>query len=262
MTKRVLIIEENAGVRSDLSNFFSLDKSFSVASAVGQASDAIDAFRSDRPDLILMNAHLPESSGFEILQQFGLHETPLVIFLAGDGDPSVPLFNANRIAYLRIPLIYANFEQVISQVKEEFAQGKVKPDASWIQAVSTLLEQRPAAKLPGRLQIRSSDRVTTLQTDQIDWVQAADNYVEIHSGTQTLLMRETLTNMAKKLQPHYFLRIHRSRLVNTARIQALKPLFHGEYEVILKDGTRLTSSRQYRQTLQRLTGEAVDQEMK
>jgi two-component system, LytTR family, response regulator len=91
-----------------------------------------------------------------------------------------------------------------------------------------------------------------LQTQEIDWVEAADNYVEIHAGEHVHLMRETLTNLEQRLQPQHFLRVHRSRLVNADRIKELRPLLHGEYELVLHDGTRLTSSRHYRPVLQRL----------
>jgi two-component system LytT family response regulator len=103
-----------------------------------------------------------------------------------------------------------------------------------------------------RLAIRNSDRITLLQTEEIDWIEAADNYVEIHVGKQVHLMRETLSNLEQRLQPFRFLRIHRSRLVNADRIKELHPLFHGEYELVLSDGTHLTSSRHYRDVLQRL----------
>jgi two-component system LytT family response regulator len=103
-----------------------------------------------------------------------------------------------------------------------------------------------------RLAIRNSDRITLLQTDEIDWIEAADNYVEIHAGKHVHLMRETLSNLEQRLLPFRFLRIHRSRLVNADRIKELHALFHGEYELVLSDGTRLTSSRHYRDVLQRL----------
>jgi two-component system LytT family response regulator len=109
-------------------------------------------------------------------------------------------------------------------------------------------------KYAERLVIKSAGRIFFLGVEEIDWVEAADNYVRLHSGSNTHLLRETMNSLEKKLDPAQFLRIQRSTIINVRRIKELHPLFRGEYEIVLRDGTRLASGRGYRTRLQELFG--------
>ena len=103
-----------------------------------------------------------------------------------------------------------------------------------------------------RLSIKSAGRITFLSVDEIDWIEAADNYVQVHAGRESHLLHATMNSLEGRLDPDKFLRIHRSAIVNVGRIKELHPMFHGEYRIVLKDGTRLTSGRGYRENLQKL----------
>lgn len=105
-----------------------------------------------------------------------------------------------------------------------------------------------------RLVIKSAGRIFFLSVEEVDWIEAADNYVRLHTGTAEHLMRETLNNLESKLDPNQFLRIRHSTIVNLARVKELRPLFNGEFEIVLHNGTALTSSRRYRKKLSAILG--------
>jgi two-component system LytT family response regulator len=120
-----------------------------------------------------------------------------------------------------------------------------------------LADVRPERKALERLVIKSSSRVFFLRVEEIDWIEAAGNYLKLHVGDETHLLRETMNSLEGRLDSDRFLRVHRSTIVNIERVQELQPWFHGDYLVILRDGTQLTLSRSYRQKLQDFFGNAL-----
>ena len=120
-----------------------------------------------------------------------------------------------------------------------------------------LEDARANKKFLDRLVIKSASRVFFLRVEEIDWIEAAGNYLKLHAGSEAHLLRETMNGLETRLDPEKFLRIHRSTMVNIERIQELQPWFHGDYVVLLRDGTRLTLSRSYRQKLQDLFGNTL-----
>ena len=115
-------------------------------------------------------------------------------------------------------------------------------------------DYNPAAVLE-RLVVKSAGRIFFLSVSEIDWIEAADNYVRLHAGTESHLLRETMNSLESKLDPAQFLRVHRSRIVNVGKIKELQPLFRGEYDIMLRNGTRVESGRGYRDRIQKLLAE-------
>jgi two-component system LytT family response regulator len=149
------------------------------------------------------------------------------------------------VDFLLKPFDRARFQKTMEWAKEQLAR-----DAE-AEAV------RPSGKPLERVTIKSGGRIFFVKTEDIDWVEAAGNYLRLHVGNQTHLLRETMNGLETRLDPERFWRIHRSTIVNVDRVQELQPLFHGDYAVILHDGTQLTLSRSYRGTLPRYFGEAL-----
>ena len=118
----------------------------------------------------------------------------------------------------------------------------------------TDLKEKPKTKISERLVIKTGGRVSFLKTAEIDWIESEGNYVRLHVGKETHLLRETLNQMEERLDSDQFLRIHRSTIVNLDRIKELQPWFHGEYRVLLQDGKQLLLSRKYREKLRGLLG--------
>jgi two-component system LytT family response regulator len=210
----------------------------------------VESIRDLKPDLVFLDVQMPELDGFGVIAEIGPANMPPVVFVTAYDEYAVQAFDVNAFDYLLKPFDDERFSRSLTRVKERLSRPQT--DGDLIERLTNLVQAQAKSKSNDRIAIRNSERITLLQTDEIDWIEAADNYVEIHAGKHVHLMRETLSNLEQRLQPFRFLRIHRSRLVNADRIKELHPLFHGEYELVLSDGTRLTSSRHYREVLQAL----------
>jgi two-component system LytT family response regulator len=247
---KVLIVDDEPIIRRGLRNHLSRRDQYEVVGECCNGRRAIDDIRETRPDLVFLDVQMPEVDGFGVIREVGAAAMPAVVFVTAFDEYAVRAFDVNALDYLLKPFDEERFLRCLTRVEQRLAE----PDKEGllVEKLASLVAEQAKPRTADRLAIRNSDRITLLQTEEIDWIEAADNYVEIHVGKQVHLMRETLSNLEQRLQPFRFLRIHRSRLVNADRIKELHPLFHGEYELVLSDGTHLTSSRHYRDVLHRL----------
>jgi two-component system LytT family response regulator len=247
---KVLIVDDEPIIRRGLRNHLSRRDQYEVVGECCNGRRAIDDIRETRPDLVFLDVQMPEVDGFGVIREVGPSAMPAVVFVTAFDEYAVRAFDVNALDYLLKPFDEERFSRCLTRVEQRLAEPE--KGESLVEKLASLVAEQAKPRTADRLAIRNSDRITLLQTEDIDWIEAADNYVEIHVGKQVHLMRETLSNLEQRLQPFRFLRIHRSRLVNADRIKELHPLFHGEYELVLSDGTHLTSSRHYRDVLQRL----------
>jgi two-component system LytT family response regulator len=180
---------------------------------------------------------------------------PLAIFITAYDRYALRAFEVHALDYLLKP-----FDRDRFQVALDRAKGQVKRQSNGdiSQRLVALLEDVKAQRKPAdRLVVKSGGKVYFLRVDEIDWVEAAGNYVRLHVGEETHLLREKMSALEARLNPEQFLRIHRSTMVNVERIQELQPWFHGDYVVVLRSGAQLTLSRSYRHKLQGLFGSAI-----
>jgi two-component system LytT family response regulator len=247
---RVLIVDDEPIIRRGLRAHLSGRKTYEIVGESSNGRQAISDIRETKPDLVFLDVQMPEVDGFGVIRAIGPNEMPAVVFITAYDEYAVQAFDVNALDYLLKPFDEERFSRCLARVEQRLSEAR-KPD-TLVEKLALLVAEQTKPRAADRLAIRNSDRITLLQTEDIDWIEAADNYVEIHVGKQVHLMRETLSNLEQRLQPFRFLRVHRSRLVNADRIKELHPLFHGEYELVLIDGTRLTSSRHYRDVLQQL----------
>jgi two-component system LytT family response regulator len=247
---RVLIVDDEPIIRRGLRNLLGHYNNYEVVGECSNGREAIGGIRQLQPDLVFLDVQMPEIDGFGVIREITPEEMPPVVFVTAYDEYAVQAFDVNALDYLLKPFDDERFTRCLRKLEQRL--GVPVNETSLIEKLASLVAGQTKPRTADRLAIRNSDRITLLQTDEIDWIEAADNYVEIHVGKHVHLMRETLSNLEQRLQPYRFLRIHRSRLVNADRIKELHSLFHGEYELVLSDGTRLTSSRHYRDILQRL----------
>ena len=220
---------------------------------VGEASDgqqAIALIESAAPDLILLDIQMPEVDGFDVIQAIGAEAMPVVIFITAYDQFAIRAFDAHALDYLLKPFDRERFGRALDRAVahvEQRRQGGLE------QRLEALLEQaKPQPKYLERLLVRSGGRILFIRVEEIDWIEAEGNYLCLHLGKRTHLLRETMSGIEERLDPDDFMRIHRSTIVNINRIRALESVFQGEYLVILEDGTKLNSSRGYRDKLQEL----------
>src|SRR5690606_5228997 len=205
---------------------------------------AVEAIRKDAPDLVFMDIQMPEMTGFDAIGKLKSSEMPTVIFVTAYDQYALQAFEVHALDYLLKPFTR---ERLASAVERAKAQVKHRQRGELDERLESLLSDlRTERKYLDRLVVKTVGRVYFLKTDEIDWIEAAGNYLKLHIGRDAHMIRETMNSIEAKLDPDKFLRIHRSTIVNIDRIKELHPMFSGDYSVILKNGAELSLSRNYR----------------
>jgi two-component system LytT family response regulator len=188
--------------------------------------------------------------GFAVVEAMGADAMPCVVFVTAYDQFALKAFDAHAVDYLMKPFDAQRLHSALDHARTQI-RGKRGGDVE-DKLVALLGELRGKSQFLERIVVRSGGRILILRVEDVEWLEAASNYVRIHAGGREYLLRETMTNLETKLDPVHFVRIHRSTIVRLDRIKELEPLFQGDYVLILEDGTRLTSSRGYRDRLQEL----------
>ena len=214
--------------------------------------EALEAIRTESPDLIFLDVQMPEVGGFEVLASLEKDKLPHVIFVTAYDQYAVRAFEVQALDYLLKPFDQERFDMSWQRAKTQLSRDR---NSGTDQRILTLLEELKAGnRYLERLVIKAGGRIYFIDTAEIDWIEAEGNYVSVHSAKKSHLLRETISSLESQLDPKKFVRIHRSSIVRLDFIQELQPWFHGEYRVILNDGTQLTLSRNHRDKLQEALG--------
>jgi two-component system LytT family response regulator len=227
----------------------------SAIEIVGECSSgpqAIAVITESSPDLVFLDVQMPEMDGFELARALGPERMPAVVFVTAFDEYALRAFEIHALDYLLKPFSAQRFKSALSHVREQLAQREATSLGRQLLALLPDIQRREPK--PDRLVVKSSGRVYFVRTADIDWCEAAGNYVSVHVGLQSHLIRETMNHLESQLDSHQFVRIHRSTIVNVDRIHELRSSFNGEHVVLLRDGTRLTLSRGYRDALQARLG--------
>jgi two-component system LytT family response regulator len=249
---RVLLVDDEPLAREMIREMLKDDSEAEVAAECVNGREAIEAIQEHSPDLIFLDVQMPEIGGFEVLEALKSVHMPHVIFVTAYDQYAVRAFEVHALDYLLKPFDRERFDSAWRRAKAHILSTR---NGEMDQRILAILEELKAgSKYLERLVIKSGGRVFFLDTDDIDWIEAEGNYVSVHTGKKSHLLRETISSLEAQLDPKKFLRIHRSSIVKIDRIKELQPWFHGEYRVILMDGTQLTLSRNYRENLQEALG--------
>jgi two-component system LytT family response regulator len=249
---RVLIVDDEPLARKRLRELLKDDREIAVIGECANGDETISATRELAPDLIFLDVQMPGIDGLAVSETFHGKQSPLVIFVTAFEQYAVRAFDVQAVDYLLKPFDRARFTQALGRAKERLRE-KRRDDVNR-QILGLLSEIKDKPQYLDRLVIKNNDRVFVLKTDEIDWIEAEGNYVRVHFGKQSSMLRETLTRLAAQLDPRKFPRIHRSRLVNVDRIQELQPWSHRDWRIILRNGAELRLSRNYRDQLNQLLG--------
>ncbi len=250
-TIRTCIIDDEPLARERIRSLLAQEPDVEVVGESGDGGEAVEAIRRTRPDLVFLDVQMPVLDGFGVLETLAADVPPAVIFCTAYDQYALQAFDVHALDYLLKPFNGRRFRKAMDRARLELMKEGSSPAMN--EKLLSLLETlRNEKKAPERLVLKSSGRVSFLKVDEIDWIEAEGNYVRLHTGNSSHLLRETMKGIEAKLDPKRYIRIHRSTIVNTDRIKELQPLFHGEYAVILRDGTRLTASRGPENKLRRL----------
>lgn len=249
---RALIVDDESLARERLRSLLQDSPAFEVLGECANGREAVERILEDAPDLVFLDVQMPMLDGLGTLRELAGHPLPLIVFVTAYDKFALQAFEFHAVDYLLKPFDRERFELALQRVQERIRSRK---EGDLEKRVADLLQKmRPDEKSPERLAIKTDGKVLLLKLEDLDWIEAADNYVNLHCGTDAHLVRETMTALEGRLPARNFMRISRSTMVNVDRIKELQPLFHGEYVVILRNGTRLTLSRTYRDKLQTLLG--------
>jgi two-component system, LytTR family, response regulator len=247
---RTMIVDDEELARERLRDLLSKEPEIEIVGEAADGRGAVDLIEKLKPDLLFLDVQMPELTGFEVLS--AIENPPNVVFVTAHDKFALKAFDVHAVDYLLKPFDRGRFQTALQRAVEKIRGKKTEETRAALSAV--LEEVKPAAKPVERLLVKTQGKVLLVKASDIDWVEAADNYVTLHIGKDSHMMRETMNSLEARLSSEKFMRISRSTIVNVERIQELQPMFHGEYIVVLKGGTKLTFSRSYRDKLDQLMG--------
>lgn len=244
---RTLIVDDEQLARERLLSLLRGDPDIEIIGECSTGKEAIAAIKAESPDLVFLDVQMPEGDGFEVLESIDFHTMPIVVFVTAYDQYAIRAFDVHALDYLLKPFDQQRFEQALVRAKSEVV---LRNNTNVNQKLLSMLEHIESHKKNlDRILVKSSGKVFFLKFDEIDWVESAGNYVKMHVGSESHLLRETMSEMERKLGNEKFVRIHRTVIVNLDRIKELQPWFNGEYVVILNNGIKLTASRGYKKKL-------------
>ena len=233
---RALVVDDEPLARSNLSVLLRLDPAIEIVGECGSGMDALEKIRSARPDLLFLDVQMPECDGFDVLEMLGPDLPPAVVFVTAYDQYALRAFEAGALDYLLKPFDNPRFDRALERAKLAIKRGNGAPRAL------------------DRLAIKSVGEILFVRISEIDWIEAADYYACLHVGPRRHLLRRSMGDLEKELDPQAFCRIHRSTIVNLARVERMEINADGEYGVLLDNGTSLRMSRRYSKELQSRLG--------
>jgi two-component system, LytTR family, response regulator len=254
MDLAVLVIDDDPVANATLAALFSNDVSVAVVGRCADAATAIETIGRVAPDVVVLDADLPDHDAVAMAIVATLPERPLVVYVADHGRHARRAFDLDALDYLLVPIDPARLHRTISRARERLAWRNTARAET---PMTTATDGQALPRHRDRVMVKVDGRVLLLRFDEIEWVESAGNYLVVHAGRTTHTIRHTMASMERELGPDRFIRIHRSHLVNIDRIAELHPLFDGDYQVVLRSGARLTMSRGYHDRMQAHLGRAL-----
>lgn len=253
---RALIVDDEPIARRGIRQLLRTEPDIEIVGECADGREAVAAIEERHPDLVFLDVQMPLMGGFGVVEAVGVENLPAVVFVTAYDKHAIRAFEVNALDYLLKPIDPERFQKTLARARRQAGVSKEKRLDHQLSALLRSLDELKAAGAqpapPERVVIKEQGHISFLNTDEIDWLCAHGNYVQLHAGRETHLLRETVDGMERRLDPRKFVRLRRSIIVRAERIKELHPLFNGEYAVILKDGTRLQSSRRYRKNLDAL----------
>ena len=252
MTISALIVDDEPLARKRIRRLLTREADVVVVGESDNGIDAVDAIQRLRPDLVFLDVQLPELDGFGVLKQLDPELIPTVVFVTAYNQYAISAFDVHALDYLLKPFSATRFRTACQRAR---AQLERNAGGGAGEQVSQMLVQMnghgtPAEGYIDRLMVRVRGKVVFVKVSEVDWVEAAGNYVRLHIGSEAHLVRGTMSMLETRLDPRMFGRVHRSTIVNFDRVKEMEPWFSGEYTILLRNGVKLKLSRWYRERLE------------
>jgi two-component system LytT family response regulator len=252
---RAIIVDDERLARERVRTLLENAGGVTIAAECAGGQEAVETIEAERPDLMFLDVQMPDLNGFEVLEAVGPDRLPAVVFVTAYDEYALRAFEVHALDYLLKPIDPGRFAAALAHALEAVrARGQPQADRRLLDLLDALGEREQRLD---RLVVRSQGKIFFLKPAEIDWIEADGKYARLHVGREAHVVRYALKRLAVRLRDHGFVRVHRSAIVNADRIKELQPWFHGEYVVILRDGTKLTSSAAHSEDLHRLVDKTV-----
>ncbi len=238
---RVMIVDDERAARQKVRRYLGTAPDLEIVGEAGNGGEAVQAIERERPDLVFLDVQMPGLDGFGVLTALDFEPLPQVVFVTAYDQFALRAFEVHALDYLLKPFDADRFQKVLERARDHLRRDRDRGEE-----LSRLLAQLSGKpRYLERLLIHAGESAFFLQVERIHWLEAARNYVKLHTDGGTYTLRGTIEGLARRLDPSRFVRVNRSQVVNLDSVKELQPWFHGEYRIVLKDGTRLNWSRRY-----------------
>ena len=255
MSIRVLLSDDEALARERLRGLLDETPDLEIVAECGDGNSAIALIQREQPDLVFLDVQMPEVDGFGVVEELEKQgNLPLTIFVTAYDRYAMRAFDVHALDYLLKPVNKERLGEALDHARKQLQHPSEAMFQRRVLAMLAELDSRQHS--PERIVVKSDGEIVCLKPTEIDWVESAGNYACLHVGNVTHILRETITALESRLGARQFLRVHRSTLVNVDRIKTLKPSLYGDYAILLRDGTKLTLSRGFRESVLKRLGTA------
>ncbi|HEY2861740.1 MAG TPA: LytTR family DNA-binding domain-containing protein [Terracidiphilus sp.] len=253
---RVLVVDDEAPARQRVMDLLRCDAQVGAVFEAADGQAAVESILDYRPDLVLLDVQMPELDGLGVVEAIGGAEMPLTVFITAYDQHALRAFEANALDYLLKPFSDERFEGMMARVKTRLDERSLR---EFGQRVMKMVSTAPSSadKRWDRLVVKAGGTTRFVRVADIDWIEAAGVYVNLHVAGKELLYRAALNELADRLDPRRFVRVHRSAIVNIESILQLEPISHGEFDAVLRNGARTRVSRTYRAQLEKRLGQPL-----
>ena len=254
---RTLIVDDEALAREGIRLLLKDEANISIVGEAEDGTEAVDEIKRLLPDLVFLDVQMPSLNGFAVLQRVAGIHLPAVVFVTAHERYAVAAFEARAIDYLLKPFSDERFQRAVQRARQalertdEIEQNQ-KRLLDFVESRIKTIPSEPTGVYPRLLTVKHGRVITLVKVDEIDWIDSASNYIQVHTNGHLHLLRMTMGQLEARLDPRRFVRIHRTTIVNIDRVQELSLGYHGDVDVKLRNGTALRSSRGYRERLARV----------
>ena len=246
---RTLIVDDESLARDRLRQLLQKEPAIEIVGECSDGQAAVAAIQKESPELVFLDVQMPELDGFAVAETLGAEAGPVIVFVTAHDRFALRAFEIHAVDYLLKPFDRERFQKALRRALEQIDH---RASRGLIERQAALIAELKSPRQGEQLAVKSGGHTVWVRLEDIDWISSADNYTELHVGTKSHLLRETLSALEARLEPAKFVRISRSAIVNAQRIKQIKRLFYGGCELTLEGGARLTLSRRYRDKLPQL----------
>ena len=254
----VLVVDDEEPARQRLLDLLRREAFVAKLLEAENGIAAVKTIEETRPDLVFLDVQMPELDGLGVMDAIGPEAMPMTVFVTAYDQHAVRAFEANALDYLLKPFSDERYEATMTRVRGRLDERSLQEfGLRLMKMIGSNPERAEERKRLDRLVIKSGGATRFIRVTEIDWIEAAGVYVNLHLGNKELLYRAALAELAERLDPARFIRVHRSTIVNIESILQLEPISHGEFDVVLKGGARTRISRTYRSQLEERLGQSL-----